>query len=280
MGRVPWPSDAVGCAPPALLLFLTACSGGREQRDEGSDRPTIVSLNPCTDAILAEVADPGQLLAISHYSKDPRASSMEPEVAARYPSTGGTVEEILALEPDLVVASTFIAPATRAALDDLGVRVETFGSVSSVDESIDQVRQLALLSGDPARGEALVSSIEHALSDADARGRAVEAALWQPSGIVPGEGALISDLLRRTGFASYGAARGMAQADFLSLEQVVADPPEVLLIAGSEAGQRHPVLRQMPHTRRESFDTSLLYCGGPTIIRAAERLIEIRSKAS
>ncbi|WP_232725735.1 ABC transporter substrate-binding protein [Qipengyuania seohaensis] len=265
---------------PALLLVLTACSGGRELRDEGSDRPTIVSLNPCTDAILAEVADPRQLLAISHYSKDSRASSMEPEVAARYPSTGGTVEEILALEPDIVVASTFIAPATRAALGDLGRRVETFGSVASVEASIEQVRQLARLTGDPERGEALVASIEGAIADAGAEGRPVQAAVWQPSGIVPGEGALISDLLRRTGFASYGAARGMAQADFLSLEQVVADPPEVLLIAGSDAGQRHPLLSDLPQMHRESFDTSLLYCGGPTIIRATERLKQIRQGAS
>ena len=55
-------------------------------------------LNPCTDAILAEVAAPGQLLAISHYSKDPRASSMEAAVAARFAATGGTVEEVLALD--------------------------------------------------------------------------------------------------------------------------------------------------------------------------------------
>ena len=265
---------------PALLLLLAACSGGRDLGGGGGDKPTIVSLNPCTDAILAEVADPGQLLAISHYSKDPRASSMRPEVAAQYASTGGTVEEILALEPDIVVASTFIAPATRAALDDLGVRVETFGSVASVEDSKDQVRQIARLTGNPGKGGALVASIDRALLDASGKGRPVEAALWQPSGIVPGEGALISDLLRRTGFASYGAARGMAQADYLALEQVVADPPEVLLVAGSEVGQRHPVLATLPEMRRESFDTSLLYCGGPTIIRAAERLAQIRRSIS
>ncbi|MXO95913.1 ABC transporter substrate-binding protein [Erythrobacter aquimaris] len=265
---------------PTLFLFLAACSGGQELGDHGGEKPKLVSLNPCTDAILAEVTDPEQLLAISHYSKDPRASSMEPEVAARYASTGGTVEEILALEPDIVVASTFIAPATRAALDDLGMRVETFGSVASVEESIEQVRQLARLTGNPASGESLVASIERALTGAVADGRPVEAALWQPSGIVPGEGALISDLLRRTGFESYSAARGMAQADYLALEQVVADPPEVLLIAGSEAGQRHPVLSGLLQMRRENFNTSLLYCGGPTIIRAAERLAQIRQDVS
>ena len=43
---------------------------------------------------------------------------MPAEQALRYPATGGTVEEVLALDPDVVVAGSFIAPATLAALED------------------------------------------------------------------------------------------------------------------------------------------------------------------
>ena len=261
---------------PALALLLAGCAGEGTVRAPDRERPTIVSLNPCTDAILAEVAAPGQLLAISHYSKDPRATSMEPAEAARYRATGGTVEEILALDPDVVVASSFIAPPTRAALEDLGVEVVTFGAASTVEESVEQVRALGRLAGDTRAGERLAARIDEAIAGADLEGQPVEAALWQPGGIVPGEHALISDLLRHTGFASYGEARGLGQADFLALERVVADPPKVLLVAGNDEGQRHPVLDKLPGMQRESFDTRLLYCGGPTIIRAAERLAEIR----
>ena len=265
-----------------LALLLAGCAGGGAvPPPAGQGGPTIVSLNPCTDAILAEVTTPGQLLAISHYSKDPRSTSMPAAQAARYPATGGTVEEILALAPDIVVGSTFMAPTTRAALDDLGLRVVTFGSTNSVEESEVQVRDLAALAEHPAKGAALVARMEAALQAAQPpRGAMIEAALWQPSGIVPGEASLVSDLLRRTDFASYSKRRGMAQADYLSLEQVVADPPDVLLVAGGEAGQRHPVLGKMHDMQRERFDTRLIYCGGPTVIRAAERLAEIRRKAA
>ncbi|QPC97775.1 ABC transporter substrate-binding protein [Qipengyuania soli] len=265
---------------PALALLLAGCAGSGTSGVRYDARPTIVSLNPCTDAILAEVTAPGQLLAISHYSKDPQASSMEPAAAARFAATGGTVEEVLALDPDVVVASSFIAPTARAAFEDLGIRVVTFGGTATVEDSEAQVRELARLAGNPAAGERLVARIETALAETQASGAPVQAALWQPDGIVPGESSLVSDLLRRTGFSSYSAARGMAQADYLSLEQVVADPPQVLLLAGSEVGQRHPVLEHLPRMRREAFDTRLLYCGGPTIIRAARRLAEIRKGVS
>ena len=237
--------------------------------------PRVVSLNPCLDAILVEVADPEQILALSHFSASPQSSSIPQDVASQFGVTGGTVEEVLALEPDLVLASTFMAPATGAAFDDLGVRVESFGSPTTVEESIAQVSALAELIGSKAAGEKLIAKIVDSVS-ADANGTQKSAVLWQPGGIVPGERQLISELLRAAGFSSHSAKLGLGQADYLSLEQVVATPPDVLLVSGLSRAQQHPALADAEMLVAD-FDPALLYCGGPTIIRAAERLKEIKS---
>lgn len=259
----------------AALFLLTGCAV--RSAPAVGEHPTIVSLNPCTDAILAEVANPGQILAISHYSHDPRGTSMDLAAARRFRATGGTVEEVLALGPDVVVASSFMDPATRSALDSLGIRVEALGIATTVAESEAQVRRLAAVAGHPGRGEALVARIEAALNQARGAGPRLPAVLWQPDGIVPGQGALISQLMRRAGFSNQSAARGMGQADYLSLERLLADPPSVLLVAGAERGQSHPALARVTRMHRAAFDPALLYCGGPTIIRAAARLKAIRA---
>jgi iron complex transport system substrate-binding protein len=256
-------------------LALAGCSAEPVPRAVGG-LPTVVSLNPCTDAVLAKIAAPGQVLAISHYSHDPRGTSMDLAEAGRFRATGGTVEEVLALDPDVVVASSFMHPATRAALDDLGVRVETFGIAATVEESLAQVEALGAAIGRGEAGRALAQDIADDVKAASVRGPRVATVLWQPGGIVPGDGALVSDLLRRAGFASHSAARGYAQADFLPLEQVVADPPALLLVAGDSAAQRHPVLAEVEGMRVARFDPSLLYCGGPTIPKAMARLREVR----
>ncbi|WP_115367564.1 ABC transporter substrate-binding protein [Alteripontixanthobacter maritimus] len=245
-------------------------------------RPTIVSLNPCADAILAEVSEPGQLLAISHYSHDPRSTSMDLKAARAIPATGGTVEEVLALDPDLVVASTFLPPATRASFAELGIEVELLGIASSVETSIAQIRQLARIAGQPARGERLVARIDRALARAQpsAKAKPVSAVLWQPGGIVPGESALVTQIMQRTGFLSHSAQRGMEQAEFLALENLLADPPDLLLTAGAERAQQHEALAAVPGMRTAEFAPSLLYCGGPTIIRAAQRLAIIREQGA
>ena len=263
----------VSCAAAGLL---TGCA---EPAPEAAAHPTIVSLNPCTDAVLAQVADPGQILAISHYSHDPRATSMPLAEARRFRATGETVEEVLALDPDVVVAGSFLPPATAQAFDRLGIRVETFGVVPDLAENAVQIRRLAALAGHPERGEALLARIDEALAATRYDGAPVTTLLWQQGGIVPGEETLIARLMAHTGLASHSAARGLGQGAYLPLEQVLADPPELVLAAGDERMLTHPALRSLAGVRYERFESSLLFCGGPTVVRAAERLAAIRKGA-
>lgn len=278
--------DAAGCfagkkrAFAALAALSMGLGGCAEVPDGDANRngPTIVSLNPCTDAILVELADPGQVLAISHYSHDGASSSIPADVARRFAATSGTVEEVAALDPDFVLASSFMAPATGQALNDLGFAKESFGIASDIAASAEQVRRIAALVGHEDRGEALVARMEGAVTNATPPpdSKAISTVLWQPGEIVAGDTALVSAMLRNSGFASHSAALGLGQADYLSLEQVLANPPELLLVAGNSRAQQHPALTQLTETRIEALDPSLLYCAGPTIIRLSERLAEIR----
>ena len=270
-------------------MTLGGCSAGRAQPGPpaGQGRVTLVSLNPCTDAILAEVAPPGQLLAISHYSHDPASSSMDLALARRFAATSGSVEEVATLAPDVVVAGTFLAPATRQALTNLGIRVVTMPIPSDITAAEAQVRQLASLAGNSQAGETLVGRIEQAVAaSAPPVGTApVSALVWESGGIVAGDNTLIADLLSHAGFVNGAAARGLSQADFLPLERVVADPPRVIFAVGNPRSEedrmlRHPALRALPGTVRAPLDSALLWCGGPTIPRALERLAHVRREVA
>lgn len=256
------------CAPPAPTEVDVRVNNAR-----------IVSLNPCTDAILVDVAYPGQVLALSHYSHDPASSSIPHDVASQFPVTGGTVEEILALDPDMVLASSFLPPATANALRDLDIPFRTFASPTSVSQNMAQVHYIGKLAGQSSSALSYAGMISEAIrrNAAPPGHTPISTVLWQPGEIVPGEGALISELMREAGFSSHSAALGMGQADYLPLEVLLAHPPELLLVAGNSRGQLHPALQQLENTRVETLDPSLLYCGGPTIIRAMERLAEIRT---
>ena len=258
-----------------LALALAGCAQTVQPQDSPPrEAPRVVSLNPCLDAILVEIAAPEQILSLSHYSGDRDSSSIAPEVAARFATNGGTVEEVLALNPDLVLASTFIAPNTRNALQRLGVRMATFDSPATIADSKAQIRQIGELLGQERKSERLVRDIDQAWIERDQP--AITTLLWQPGQIVPGEATLVSEMLARNGFVSHSKALGLKQADHVSLEALLANPPELALVAGNSRGQRHPLLRNLESTQVKVLEPRLLYCGGRTIVDLQQRLDEIR----
>ena len=278
--RTKWPGAAMGLA---ATLGLAGCGAAPAPRT-AADRPTIVSLNLCADAILVEVTEPGQLLAISHYSHKPRAGPIPAAVLRRIPPIGGTVEEIAALAPDLVVGDDFTPPATRVALDRLGIGFVALPIDRDVATSKAQVRLLARLAGHAERGERLVGRIERSLAAATPpRGWRLRTALvWQGGGLVAGDDSLIAELLAEAGFAPAAAARGLGQGAIVSLERMLADPPQVILAAGDPRADEnrlldHPALGHLRDVERQSLELGLFYCGGPSIPRAMARIRAIRA---
>lgn len=260
----------------ALVLLLAAAP----------PPPRIVSINPCVDAVLMHVADRGQIAGISHYSRDPLASSIAPAQAAAFPVTSGTAEEVVALRPDLVIAGGHVAPATIRALERLHVRLLQLPVPDSIAESIAQVRTIADATGHPERGQRLANAIAAAVRRAapPAGQPPLPGLIWQGGGLVPGAGTLSDELLRRTGFTNLSAGYGLKQWDILPLEYLVARPPRVLFAVGGGNDDRmlsHPILRRLgDRTRIAAFAPRLMHCAGPTIIPAVARLAAVRRQAA
>ncbi|MGT2513985.1 ABC transporter substrate-binding protein [Sphingomonas panni] len=264
--------------PLALLLAAPALVSAAPRL------PRIVSINPCVDAVLARVADPKQIVGISHYSQDARATSVPLGWANRFKATSGTAEEVVALRPDMVLAGPHVEPATIAALKRLRIRLVQYPVAESVPESMAQVREIAAATGHPDRGNVLAARIAAAAAPSSAR--PVGALVWQGNGLVPGSGTLTDDLLKRAGFRNMSAAYGLKQWDVLPLEYLVADPPRVLLSTAPEGVQDdrmtgHPAVRRLAkHITVAAYPTRLMNCGGPTIIAAMARLRQVRAKVA
>jgi len=243
--------------------------------------PRIVSINPCIDAVLVRVADPAQIAGISHYSQDPRATSIPLGIANRFHATSGTAEEVVALRPDMVLTGPHTEPATVAALKRLHITLVQYKVPESVAESITQVRDIAAAVRHPERGAALAARIAAAATPS--RATPVPALIWQSGGLVPGSGTLPDELLRRGGFRNMSAAYGLKKWDVLPLEYLIAKPPRVLLsTAAAETGEdrvtSHPAVRRLArHITVAPYPTRLMNCGGPTIIDAMARLRQVRS---
>jgi iron complex transport system substrate-binding protein len=277
----------------AMALLLSGCLTGASAPTSVPAEPKppakpvrIVSMNPCVDAVLMDVAEPGQIAAISHYSHDPRATSIPLDQALRFPAVSGDAEDVIAADPDLVIAGPHVALQTIAALKRLGIPMISIPVPNSIAENKAQITHIAQAVGQQDKGETLNGKIDAALAQASSSAPPVSALIWQGSGLVPGKGTLADELLRVTGFENKSSALGLKAWDILSIEGLLVAPPDVLLTgeadlgAGNADGGRilsHPVFKRTgTRIRTGHFPSRFLQCAGPMIIPAVERLAEVR----
>jgi iron complex transport system substrate-binding protein len=270
-----------------LMVQLAASPAARADSDAARPAPMrIVSLNMCIDAILVELVPPERIAALIHYSRDPVRSSIAP-LAQRLPVTHETAEEIVALRPDLVLASRHSALATRNALRRVGIRYELFDVAFSIDESRQQIRRIAALVGRPPEGEALIARIERAieLMRLPPGGRRLTAAVYEPGGFTAGANTVTDELMQIAGLENLAARYDIQLHRPMPLELLVSAQPDLLLVgeapasSGMQGAQivHHRALRVLPSTRH-TFPARYMYCSGPTIIEEAAALMAARAK--
>jgi len=242
----------------------------------------VVSTNPCADQLLVALAPPARIAAISHYSQEAGESSIPLDIARRYRGVAGTAEEVIALKPDLVLASSFEPAATLAAYRRLGLKVLVLDSPTTVAASRDQVRAVAAALGNPATGEALIARIDAAVAAARPSDKArPNALLFIQGNFANGGPTLLGELMQRAGFRDASKDFGLAHSANVPIESVLARPPDLLLEpdqAARDAELRRRVLAKAGRRVAEArFPRALINCGGPTIVAALQRLTAIRA---
>lgn len=279
------------CAALAAVIASQAASAASGATSTASANapavrlPRVVSINPCVDAVLMRVAQPEQILAISHYSQDPQATSISLDLARRFRITSGTAEEVVALAPDLVMSGPHVAPSTIFALERMHIRIVKFAVAESIAESEKQIRTIAAAVGAPERGEAVITLIDDAVAAArPPNQRRVSALIWQGGGMVPGKGTLADQLLQVTGYRNLSVEYGLRRWDVLPLEYLLGMPPQVVLSLGSgdvdpDRMLGHPAIRELSkRVLFRQYPFRLLSCGGPTIVEAVTRLAALRKE--
>jgi iron complex transport system substrate-binding protein len=263
----------------AAIALMTAVS---PQHAKAAEPQRFASINLCTDQLLVTLADPDQILGLSPYARDP-ARSWDAEKAKQFAKLSGDAEEVLMLQPDVVLAGRFTKRATRELLKDKGLRVVELDPARSLDDVKKQLRQMGTLVGHPERAVIEITKLDAAI----ARARAV--ATRKPyrvlavsrRGWVSGGENLNTSLLAAVGLSNAGGELGFKAGGYASLEAIVSMRPDFLLVAddsgfAEDEGRAfllHPALEKFyPPSRRIVLPERLTTCGGPTLAEALDRL--------
>ncbi|WP_244430401.1 ABC transporter substrate-binding protein [Roseivivax halodurans] len=222
--------------------LLASLAGGAPAAPE-----RVVSLNVCTDQ-LAWLLAPDTLIAVSQLADDPRISAYAGEMA-EVPQTAGSAEEIVLIEPDLVLAGTFTTRATVQMLERLGYRVERFAPITSLDEATRNMARMSEVLGREEEAAEMIRKFEKRRAALETGGTGKRALLYHAQGRTSGTGTLTADLLRAAGLANVAEEVDLPAGGRLSLEEAVMTDPDLILVAEPYEGfawatelTRHPAL--------------------------------------
>lgn len=238
----------------------------------------IVSINLCADQLVLALADRKQIAGLTKNATDPEMSG-EAATARGLPLFSNSAEQILAIEPDLIVGMPASRSAALAALPEQSYPLLNLATANSLEEIYTSIRQTAVAVGHPERGDALIARMQGELAGLPKPGRDRVAAYYQRRGYMTGTGTLIDDLMKRAGLVNLAGKLGKPPLSQLSLEEMVAAQPDYLIVEsatdkvtdqGSEM-LHHPALKDIP---RISVPQALTVCGSPAYTRAARSMAD------
>jgi len=274
------PAAVVRTAASAAVFFALACAGehpaSTAKDDLGRDvavpaRVTrVVTLAPNLTEMIFAIGAGERIIGADDFSNFPAAARAIPKVGGMQPN----IEKIVALRPDLVIASTEgnhpnLAPALAAANVPLFV-VRT--------DRIDQIPPAMVRLGrifdvDTTRA---VRELEGAIG-AQKRVRPnpprVMFAVWTDPLYVGGRDTFTDDIFQLTGATNAVEVTGWPQ---YSLESLVAAPPDLILYPrGAVTPEQLAALqKRVPELKAKivAVDEDIFQRPGPRVVEAAKRL--------
>jgi len=270
--------------PPLLVLLAALLPAVMGVGAGASERPPqrVVSLNLCGDEQLLRLADREVIASVTFLAADPLFSSVI-DRAKGLPLNHGKAEEIVPLQPDLVIAEPYTARNAVRFLQRLDVPLLELPVPTTFEEVYRQIEQLAQALGQEERGRKLVEDMQRRLAalGPPPPGPRPLAAVYQPNGFLIGPGTLVHEVLTRAGLRNLATEAFQDHNGPLPVEMLLWHRPDLLILNHDEEAPvslahailHHPALQQaFSEMHRVVIHPSLWTCGGPGLVEATEIL--------
>lgn len=276
---------AIALSIPLCAAFFASAHAQAPQR--------IVSMNLCTDELLLRIVDPARIASITYLSQQPVNAPLGlSHITEQLPANHGLAEEIIKLQPDLILAGSFTTTTAVALLRHLGYRVETFAPENTFADMRANIRKLGALTGDTAKAEQIIADFDTRLAQLQSQIPPGEKPVFADIGVnnfITGDGTLYAEVINAGGYRTLGQALGYSGYRNVPLEQVLTIRPALIATATpwtnppsmSTMALGHPALRSLiAKTPQIAIPERYTTCGAPSLLGAIEMLVNARIQAS
>ena len=206
----------------------------------------IVSYSISTDEILMALVKPERIAALSRLVDDPGVSSIVEE-AKQIPARvqGNSMENVLTFKPDLVIIPDFHPPEMLQSARELGLKVYIYKTPSDIKGVKRSIRQIAALTGEKEKGEAVIAKMEARIQQVQQRLANIPASQRKRVIQLRSEGAFYApdnsfgDVCRHAGVSDATLELKYPSAMEIAQEKVVELNPDIIFVPDWDYDGKH-----------------------------------------
>ncbi len=201
----------------------------------------VISLAPSNTEILFAVGAGGQVVGRDNFSNYPPEALELPGLGD---FMGFSIEQMVALQPDLVLLAEIHPPELVKSLEDAGLTVYYLKNPLTIEEMYPMLITVGELTGHKAEAEALVSRLSVRVAAVQQKLAGIErrpTVFYEIDGTDPskpwttGSGTFIDTLLEMAGAENVGRAMG-SQYGQMSIEALLEADPDFILLGDANFG--------------------------------------------
>lgn len=278
-------------APTATPAAITVTDGLGREVTLAAPAARIVSLAPSNTEILFALDAGDRLIGRDDFSDYPPEAAAVPSIGSLYPSVNA--EAVVALQPDLVLAAGITNPEDVRRLADLGLTVYSGRVNTSLDDVYADITDVGRLVGRAAEADALVADMRarvEAITSKTSTLSEKPIVFYEVDATEPakpwtaGPNTFMSQLIGLAGGINAGDIATDQYAQ-MSLEQLVAQDPAVIILGSATYGGQTPELvaarpgwetiAAVESGRVYTFDDNLVSRPGPRVAQGLEELARL-----
>ncbi len=243
-----------------------------------SEPSRIVTLNPSAAQTLWEMGAQDKVVGVTKHAMNLEGAQSKENVSG----AGQTInnEEVVALQPDLVLAPNTVSNETVGALRDAGLTVYRFHEAKSIDAIYEKTRLTGELTGECAAAEETVGWMQDRLAVVDdaTEGQERPDAIYTFFGHTAGNGTFIGNVIERAGADNVAAEAGIQSYQELNTEILVQRNPDWIVRNSDQPAVPKTVAYNgtaaVQRNQSVVIDTDLLNRPGPRVVYAVTKLTE------
>lgn len=197
---------------------------------------SVLSMTLGSDEMLLTMVDPAKIKALSGKISEDAGISNVADRAVEFVKAENNIETILSLDPDIVLAASWLKQESIQQLRDANILVYCYETPNNIQQQKEVILVLGTVLGEEAKAQSMVEEMEARIGAVAEKVSSIKVEdrltvlTYNSSELTDGKDSMFEDVANQAGVINLPSLEGYAFSDEISKEKIIEMNPDILIL--------------------------------------------------